>query len=695
MNRSTHVSTSGLLTPVQFLKGVGPDRAPLLERLELTCARDLIFYFPRDYVDLSQRRTVDELQSDEPVSLVAVVEDVEFRTTATGRSILGVLLRQEQGFFRAVWFNQPFLQQRFRRGQTVLVAGAPKLKGMRWEFVHPRVTPLEGESQAPGEVLPVYSLTDGLRQHQMRRIIQSAVDEYAALVPEVFPEEYLASHQLCSIQTALREVHRPSCPARLQEARYRLVYQELLTMQLALAFRQRQLSERQRAIGLEINAKIDARIRRLFPFQLTPEQDAVITEITSDLGRRVPMNRLLQGDVGAGKTAVAAYAMLLAVAHGAQAVLMAPTEILARQHFHTISELLASSQVRIRYLAGGVSGKQRESIIQELQDGSVDILIGTQAVISQEIRFHRLALVIIDEQHKFGVLQRAVLRQGSTDPHYLVMTATPIPRTIAMTLFGDLDVSLLKGSPPGRQPIHTYIGEDQQRERWWEFFRKKLREGQQGYVISHAVDRDEGDETSSAESLLEHLANGELADFRIDLLHGRLSTDEKIQAMRAFSEGRTQVLVATSVVEVGIDVPNANLMTIEGGDRFGLSQLHQMRGRVGRGLFPGYVCIFSRSSSEESQKRLQALANTRDGFELAEIDFQLRGPGELFGTRQHGLPPLMVADLRRDGDILRRAREDARELIAIDSQLNDPAWARLRKMVFSRYGASLQLSDVG
>lgn len=695
MNRSPHASTSGLLTPVQFLKGVGPDRAPLLERLQLHCARDLLFFFPRDYVDLSQRRTVSELEEDEPASLVAVVEEIDFRTSASGRSILGVLLRQDEGFCRAIWFNQPFMQQRFRRGQTVLVAGAPKKKGMRWEFTHPRITPLEAETNAPGEVLPVYPLTEGLRQHQMRRIIQSAVDEFSTLVPEVFPEDYLASHQLCSIKTALSEVHRPTCTAQLQEARYRLVYQELLTMQLALAFRNRQLAERQRAISLELNTKIDARIRRLFPFQLTSEQDAVLTEITSDLGRTIPMNRLLQGDVGSGKTAVAAYAMLLAVANSAQSVLMAPTEILARQHFQTISELLASSQVRIRYLAGGVTGKQRESIVRELQEGHVDLLIGTQAVISQEIHFRRLALVIIDEQHKFGVLQRAVLRQGNTDPHYLVMTATPIPRTVAMTLFGDLDVSLLKGSPPGRQPIHTYIGEAAQRERWWEFYRKKLREGQQGYVISHAVDRDEGDETSSAESLLEHLANGELADFRIDLLHGRMSTDEKIQAMRAFSEGRTQVLVATSVVEVGIDVPNANLMTIEGGDRFGLSQLHQMRGRVGRGLFPGYVCIFSRSDSEESQKRLQALASTRDGFELAEIDFQLRGPGELFGTRQHGLPPLMVADLRRDGDILRRAREDARELIAADPQLALPAWARLRKMVFTRYGASLQLADVG
>jgi ATP-dependent DNA helicase RecG len=292
-------------------------------------------------------------------------------------------------------------------------------------------------------------------------------------------------------------------------------------------------------------------------------------------------------------------------------------------------------------------------------------------------------------------MQRALLRQGDTDPHFLVMTATPIPRTVAMTQFGDLEVSLLRGSPPGRQPVHTYVAEETQRARWWDFFRKKLREGQQGFVISHAVDREDEDDSPNAENLLENLSNGELADFRLDLLHGRMTSEQKIAAMQAFQEGKTQVLVSTSVVEVGVDVPNANLMTIEGGDRFGLSQLHQLRGRVGRGVFPGYVCVFSQAKSEEARHRLAAFAGTCDGFELAEVDFELRGPGELFGTRQHGLPPLMVADLRRDSDVLQRARADARALIAANPAFDDPAWARLRRMVIARYGASLELADVG
>jgi ATP-dependent DNA helicase RecG len=319
--------------------------------------------------------------------------------------------------------------------------------------------------------------------------------------------------------------------------------------------------------------------------------------------------------------------------------------------------------------------------------------VGTQAVIQQDLQFHKLSLVIIDEQHKFGVKQRATLRESDTDPHYLVMTATPIPRTIAMTLFGDLDVSSLRSSPPGRQPVHTYVATAEQRDRWWEFFRRKLREGQQGFVISPRVD-EQDDELTSAEAALEHLVNGELADFRLDLLHGRMKAEEKLRVMEAFAAGQTQVLVATSVVEVGIDVPNANLMAIEHGERFGLSQLHQLRGRVGRGTVPGYVCVFAEPTTEEGQKRLEALARTHDGFELAEIDFQLRGPGELFGTRQHGLPPLMVADLRRDLDILQRARADARRLIDADPGLSDPAWSRIRKMVLSRYGHSLQLADV-
>jgi ATP-dependent DNA helicase RecG len=412
------------------------------------------------------------------------------------------------------------------------------------------------------------------------------------------------------------------------------------------------------------------------------------------MSQNIPMNRLLQGDVGSGKTAVAAYVMLVTVAHGHQAVLMTPTEVLAQQHFQTLSDLLSQSQVCMRLLTGSTPSAARRETLKQLASGEVDILIGTQAIIQKQLDFHRLGLVIIDEQHKFGVLQRAVLRQDQVDPHYLVMTATPIPRTVAMTLFGDLYVSALREGPPGRQQVHTYLADESQRERWWDFYRRKLREGRQGFVISPLVN-DDDDTKTSAEAALENLANGQLSDFRLDLLHGRMAAQEKIHAMNRFQQGDTQVLVATSVVEVGIDVPNATLMTIEHGERFGLAQLHQLRGRVGRGTHQGYVCVFASPGSDEATQRLQAFESSTDGFELAEIDFQLRGPGEFFGTRQHGLPPLMVADLRRDMEILQRARHVARTMVDEDPGLKAPSFHRLRKMMLNRYGTAMQLGDVG
>ncbi|MCA9151764.1 MAG: DEAD/DEAH box helicase, partial [Planctomycetales bacterium] len=484
MAGNSRLNPLNLRSSLQYLRGVGPDRAKVLERLELRTVQDLLFFFPRDYVDLSRRVVVAELQEGEPVSIVGEVEDFELRAGKGSRSIFGVLLRQDSSHFRAVWFNQPFMEHRFQRGQKVLVSGQPRLQGLRWQFVHPRVTPMAGDETAPGEILPVYSLTEGLKQHQLRKIIQNAVDECVQLVPEAFPLEYLQSRQLCAIDEALREVHAPSCSAKLAAARYRLVYQELLVMQLGLAMRQKQLLERQRAIPLPCDARIDARIRRLFPFELTQDQLQAIGEIVTDVGQPVPMNRLLQGDVGTGKTAVAAYAMLLAVVHSSQAVLMAPTEVLARQHFNTLQSLLGQSQVRLAFLSGASTPKERKLLAEKLSEGQIDLLIGTQAVIWQDLQFHRLGLVVIDEQHKFGVVQRATLRQAETDPHYLVMTATPIPRTMAMTLFGDLEVSALRNTPPGRQPIHTYLGDAERRAGWWEFYRRKLREGQQGFVIT-------------------------------------------------------------------------------------------------------------------------------------------------------------------------------------------------------------------
>jgi len=409
----------------------------------------------------------------------------------------------------------------------------------------------------------------------------------------------------------------------------------------------------------------------------------------------MPMNRLLQGDVGSGKTVVAVYAMLLAVAHGYQAAMMAPTEVLARQHALTLDRMLAASQVRRAQLTGGLTAAQRAALLQLIAAGEVDLVIGTQAIIQEDVSFGKLGLVVIDEQHKFGVRQRAILKQAGADPHYLVMTATPIPRSVTMTLFGDLDVSTLRDSPPGRQKINTYLASDDQRAKWWDFFRRKLREGRQGFVITPLVEESEAVESVSLAETYEKLANGELEAFRLGLLHGRMTPAEKDAVMADFRRGEIQVLVATSVVEVGVDVPNATLMTIEGGHRFGLAQLHQLRGRISRGKFPGFCCVFGDPQTEDSRERLKAFVASTDGFELAETDFRLRGPGDVFGTKQHGLPPLRIADLLRDQSLLEEARRDAHDLVTADPGLSSEEHAKLRRMMLVRYGKALDLGDVG
>jgi ATP-dependent DNA helicase RecG len=407
------------------------------------------------------------------------------------------------------------------------------------------------------------------------------------------------------------------------------------------------------------------------------------------------MNRLLQGDVASGKTVVAIYAMLVAVVGGCQAALMAPTEVLARQHFESLSRLLAQAKVRVALLAGSLTAAQRRDALAAIERGDVDLVVGTQAMIHAEIDFPRIGLVVIDEQHKFGVRQRARLRGDGPQPHYLVMTATPIPRTVGMIAYGDLDISVLRDHPPGRQSIHTYVGDEQQRDKWWDFFRRKLREGRQGYVIAPVVETDEESSLTSLASSFEALCNGELEAFRVDLIHGGMAASQKQKAMDDFRRGKTQVLVATSVIEVGVDVPNASVMTIENAERFGLAQLHQLRGRVGRGTHPGYVCVFSGSSSGEFRERLGAFESTTDGFRLAELDFEIRGPGDVLGTRQHGLPPLRVADVLRDQAELLAARDAARRLISADPQLQDASFAKLRRQVLARYEEVLELGDAG
>ena len=688
-----------LATPVQFLKGVGPPRAELFAKLGVFAARDLVFFFPRDYQDLTDVRSVPELEEGVPLSVRGVVEEIDQRSSQPGRSILGVLVRQDRWYLRAIWFNQPFMRDKFERGQHVLLFGKPKYAGGRWEMSHPRVEWLETEYESPAAQLqPVYPLTEGLKQHQVRQAVEQALASCLDLLEEVFPQQLLVEYRLLPLRDALPKIHFPQTRDELEQARRRLIFQELYILQLALAIRRHQLHDLRHAPPMPATAKIDARIRRLLPFELTPDQNQSLREITADLAQDRPMNRLLQGEVGSGKTIVAVYAMMLTVAHGYQAAMMAPTEVLARQHAETLGRVLERSQVRIGLLTGGLGRSERTQLLERIAAGEIDVVIGTQAIVHSVQQFAKLGLVIIDEQHKFGVRQRAALKQAGVAPHYLVMTATPIPRSISMTLFGDLDVSTIRHSPPGRQPVHTYLIEPARQPQWWEFVRKKIGEGHQVYVVAPLVvdSEDENlEDVQSAERAYEQLTNGELADFRVDLLHGRMGPEEKDHALRTFRRRETQVLVSTSVIEVGVDVPNATLMTIQGAERFGLAQLHQLRGRISRGTHAGYCGVFVEPQSEDANVRLNAFARTTDGFELSEIDFRLRGPGDLLGTRQHGLPPLRIADLHRDAELLEEARRAAQQLVPTDPGLAAPAHALLRRMVLTRYGEALDLGDVG
>ena len=653
-----------------------------------------MFFFPREYQDLSTLTTIHDLKEGETARLVGVVEQVTLRESGN-RSQFGLLVRQGQQYLRCVWFNQPYLAQRFAQGAQVVVTGVPKTRGFCWEMHHPSVQVLTAAEASLGGLQPVYRLTEGISQQQMRTAIWSAVTRCAESVSEVFPDRLRQSFGLMPIVEAIRGMHQPRDQDELRRARFRFAYQELFTMQLALALRHASVTQASSPV-LPCDGQIDARITRLLPFDLTQGQRAVVDEILQDLARPRAMNRMLQGDVGSGKTLVAAYAILVAIANKHQAALMVPTEILAHQHVQTFRSILSRSRVRIGLLTGSLAAEQRRQLCEEIATGAIDLVIGTHALVRRGVEFANLGLAVVDEGHKFGVRQRARLRQHQSEPHYLVMSATPIPRTVAMTLFGDLDVSVLRESPAGRQVVHTYVGTNEKRPSWWNFVRKKLREGRQAYVIAPVVDEREGcDVLHSVEDLFEQLCCDELDQFRVGLLHGKLSVSEKHDAMKRFRSGETQVLVATSLVEVGVDVPNATVMTIENAECFGLAQLHQLRGRIRRGTHPGFLCVFSPSDAAETQQRLAAFARIEDGFELAELDFQLRGPGDLLGTKQHGLPKLRVADLQSDWEILTQARHDARMLAADDPLLASPDLAKLRRRVMVRYGTSLQLGDVG
>ena len=730
--------SANLTTPVEQIDRYGVRFREPFERLGLRRVVDFLSYFPRGYEDFTDRRTIATLEANGQIqSVIAKVRFVEQRSIRRGGTMVTVHIEDSTDRAKAVFFNQPWLRNKLFPGLRILCSGKPKRERGDWVFSAAKYQVIpepmgsqEGDATDEEEtptigILPVYGLTDGLPQWAIRRLQRLIVQEFASLVEDVFTEEYRQRHHLLPIHEALVAIHFPPDMETLAQARRRLIYYELLLLQLAVGRRRRQQEAMASATPVEWSPLIDQRIRRLFPAPFTDAQNEAVAQVTKDMGSPIPMGRLLQGDVGSGKTWVAVYAMLLAAAHKYQAVLMAPTEVLARQHDRTLHRLLSMSQVKHTLLTGGLRPAQKKEILRQIESGEISLIVGTHAIL-YDVKFANPVLMILDEQHRFGVRQRARLRNEQTTPHYLVMTATPIPRTLTMTLFGDLEVSTLKDSPPGRKKVHTYLVAEEDRGKWRDFVVRKLREGRQAYWIVPAVEDSAIYTGRSLDAILTELRETMPSDIRIGSLHGRMTSSEKTTVMDDFRHGELQILAATTVVEVGVDVPNATLMTIESADCFGLSQLHQLRGRIVRGAHPGYCGVFAKFETDEKdttiaisntsnssitppstskekpqgraaevQRRIEAFVRCTDGFELAEVDFELRGPGDLVGTRQHGIPEMLIADLFRDRAVLEETQRDAAEILRDDPGLADPTHALLRRRMLAKYRTDFDLADTG
>ncbi len=684
-------------TPVQFVRGVGPQRAELLAKLDLRTVRDLLWHLPRDLLDLTDVRQPGDLVEKREQTVRGEVVDVDARQVSNGRTITAALLDCGGDYVRGVWFNQPWMRKRLMMGTRVLFTGKPKRHQWRWEFGHPQVQWLDDDDSGEGiGLLPRYGLTEGLRMHEMRRMTQNAAEDFASDIPDALPEAYRETMKLPVLGAAVKGLHLPRTKAEYDAARHRILFDDLFEFQLALALRRRAWKREDDAPFMQTTAKIDARIRRLFPFRFTDGQDAAIRDVVADLRSGTAMHRLLQADVGAGKTVVAVYAMLVAVACGYQAVLMAPTELLALQHAETIDSVLETSRVKRVLLTGSLTTAQRRDTLAEIARGDAELIIGTQAVIQQDVKFAKLGVAVIDEQHKFGVVQRARISAGDDNPHVLVMTATPIPRSLCLTQFGDLDLSLMTDLPPGRQRVVTSrITGDAPRQKAWDFVKKQLAGGRQAYIVCPLVKGETAGEEGprGADVIYERVVKS-LPDFEVGLVHGQMDRKERAGVMERFREGDVNVLVSTTVIEVGVDVPNATLMIVLDAERFGLSQLHQLRGRIGRGSYQGYCFLFSESSAPDAAQRLHALESTADGFRIAEVDFEIRGPGDVLGTRQHGEMPLRVANLTRDVKILDEARREAFSLVG-SGDFDAPEFAALKQQVLTRFGRLMDLPQSG
>jgi ATP-dependent DNA helicase RecG len=690
-----------LATPLQFLKGVGPRRAADLARAGLTTVEDLLYRFPLRYEDRSRLQPIAAIRPGRPVLVSGQVLSTAIRTTRRpGFKVFEALVGDESGAIRATWLNQPFLRDVFAAGQRVMLFGiCDRHGGHGLQLTNPQyevIDEAEGETIHTGRIVPVYEKAGGVTSKMQRKIVHDALERLPRDLPDPLPETVRQPHGWPTRRAALLATHFPPSDASVDElnryvtaAQQRLIFEEAFAFQLGLLARRREWGLEPKPARIAVDDRIRASARAVLPFRLTTGQRQALKEIVDDLQRPQAMNRLLQGDVGTGKTIVALLAALVAMENGLQVAFMAPTELLSEQHFLTIARLLQGSRFAVTLVTGrrgAGSRAERDAIAR----GDTHLVVGTHALVERGVTFRKLGLVVIDEQHRFGVLQRARLRAKGAQPDVLVMTATPIPRTLALTLYGDLDVSVIRDGPPGRLPVRTTARPETRREDVYRFVRDQVAAGRQAYVVFPLIEESDKVDLRAATEMADHLAQDVFPALRVGLLHGRLKADVRDRVMRAFAGGEIDILVSTTVIEVGVDVANASVMVVEHAERFGLSQLHQLRGRVGRGRHQSYCCLLYQAPlSEEARGRLQAMTDTTDGFEIAERDLALRGPGDFFGTRQAGVPTFRLVDLVRDQPLIARAQQEAARWLAAAR----PGRLALQRLL-DRWAARFKLIDV-